>query len=85
MGKCSKKVVKSYCFLLGSALDTAFKPLFEKCFRFIKKLNLDFNVINDETIIELCECNNYADKVYHRIKCIELNDPNADEDRKSVV
>ena len=45
----------------------------------IKKLNLDFNVINDETIIELCECNNYADKVYHRIKCIELNDPNADE------
>lgn len=47
--------------------------------RFIKKLNLDFNIINDETIIKICECNNYADKVYRKIKCIELNDPNANE------
>jgi hypothetical protein len=37
MGKSSKKVVKSYCFLLGSALDTAFKPLFEKCLKFPMK------------------------------------------------
>lgn len=47
--------------------------------KFIKKLNLDFNIINDETIIRICECNNYADKVYRRIKCIELNDSNANE------
>lgn len=45
----------------------------------IKKLNLDFNIINDETITKICECNNYADKVYRRIKCIELDDPNANE------
>lgn len=43
----------------------------------IKKLSLDFNIINDQKIIELCEHNNYANKIYHRIKCIELNDPNA--------
>lgn len=47
--------------------------------KYVKKLNLDFNIINDETIIEICECNKYADKVYRRIKCIELNDPNANE------
>ena len=49
MGKCSKKVVKSYCFLLGSALDTVFKPLFEKCFRFI--INFKINTAN---IAQIC-------------------------------
>lgn len=47
--------------------------------KFIKKIDVDFNVINDETINKMCESNHYADKVYHRIKCIELNDPNAEE------
>lgn len=45
----------------------------------IKKLSLDFNTIDDEAITKICECNNYADKVYRRIKCIELGDPNANE------
>lgn len=45
----------------------------------IKKLNINFNIITTERIDTLCEDNNYADKVYHRIKCIELNDPNAHE------
>lgn len=45
----------------------------------IKKLSLDFCIINEKTILEICEHNNYADKIYHRIKCIEFNDPNADE------
>lgn len=47
--------------------------------KFIKKQNLDFVIINDETINKICECNNYADKLYRRIKCIELNDFNANE------
>ena len=45
----------------------------------IKKVNINFNIIATERIDTLCESNNYADKVYHRIKCIELNDPNAHE------
>lgn len=47
--------------------------------KFIKKLNLDFVIINDEIINKICERNNYADKLYRRIKCIELNDFNANE------
>lgn len=45
----------------------------------IKKITLDFNIISDEKIIKLCECNNYADKIHSRIQCIELNDSNAKE------
>lgn len=41
--------------------------------------NLDFVIINDEIINKICERNNYADKLYRRIKCIELNDFNANE------
>lgn len=47
--------------------------------KYIKKINVDFKIINDETIIKICENNNYANKVYRRIKCIELNDPDASE------
>lgn len=47
--------------------------------KYVKNLNLNFNIINEETIIRFCECNKYADKVYRRIKCIELNDPTANE------
>lgn len=47
--------------------------------KIIKKIELDFTIISDEKIIALCECNNYADKVYSRIKCMELNDSNANE------
>lgn len=43
----------------------------------VKKIDADFNILNDEIINKMCENNNYADKVYRRIKCIELNDPNA--------
>lgn len=43
----------------------------------IKKIDVDFNIINYETIENMCESNNYADKVRRRIKCIELDDPNA--------
>lgn len=45
----------------------------------IKKLSVDFEIIDTQRIIELCENNRYADKLYRRIKCIELNDPNANE------
>lgn len=45
----------------------------------IKKVNVNFEIIDNQSIIKFCECNNYADKVYHRIRCIELNDPNAEE------
>ena len=45
----------------------------------IKRITLNFKIISNEKIIELCEGNNYADKIYSRIKCIELNDSNAKE------
>ena len=45
----------------------------------IKKLNINFNILDNKNIIELCENNNYASKLYTRIKCIELNDPNANQ------
>jgi len=47
--------------------------------KFIKKLSLDFDIINNENIYKICQYNNYADKIYRKIKCIELNDPNAEE------
>lgn len=47
--------------------------------KYIKKIDVDFKIINDETINKMCESNHYADKVYRRIKCIELNDPNVKE------
>lgn len=45
----------------------------------IKMIDVDFNILNEETINRMCENNSYADKVYRRIKCIELNDPNEKE------
>ena len=45
----------------------------------IKKLNVNFNILDNQNIILFCENNNYANKLYNRIKCIELNDPNANE------
>ena len=43
----------------------------------IKKQNINFNILDNQNIIKLCEENNYASRLYRRIKCIELNDPNA--------
>ena len=45
----------------------------------IKKLNINFDIIDSQQINVLCQNNNYAEKLYHRIRCIELNDPCAPE------
>lgn len=45
----------------------------------IKKININFNILDNQDIIRLCENNNYASKLYSRIKCIELKDSNANE------
>lgn len=47
--------------------------------KMIKKIKIDFNILDNQNITKLCEENNYASKLYSRIKCIELNDPNAKE------
>ena len=44
-----------------------------------KKQNLDFSLLSKERIIELCEHNTYAKKVYHRINSIYLGDPTGPE------
>lgn len=47
--------------------------------KFIKKIDVNFDVIDSRTINKLCENNNYARKLYRRINCVELGDPNAEE------
>lgn len=47
--------------------------------KFIKKVDVDFNIISDDSISKICEINHYADLVNRRIKCINLDDPNANE------
>lgn len=44
-----------------------------------KKQELDFELLSKEKIIELCEHNVYARKVYHRINSIYLDDPSSNE------
>lgn len=47
--------------------------------KFIKKADVNFNIITNEAIVQMCQKDAYADKVYHRINNIEINDPNAGE------
>lgn len=47
--------------------------------KFIKKIDVDFVIISDESINNICENNTYAERLYQRIKCIELGDPNAND------
>lgn len=44
---------------------------------YCKKIDLEFELLNDQTIINMCEKNNYAKKVWKRLNCIKLNDPNS--------
>lgn len=76
------KAINSYKKCLGITHDNNIiiqVNLMVYYLKIVKKITLDFNIIDDEKIIKLCECNNYADKIYSRIKCIELNDSNAKE------
>lgn len=43
--------------------------------KLIKKISNDFELLDSQQITELCEKNKYANKLYHRIQCIELRDP----------
>lgn len=44
-----------------------------------KKQKLEFSLLSKEKIIELCQHNAYANKLYHRINSIYLGDPNSRE------
>lgn len=43
-----------------------------------KQLNLKYNSLPLNEIIKLCQNNNYAERLWHRINSIRLNDPNKD-------
>lgn len=44
-----------------------------------KKVNIEFDILPLKKIRDLCSKNNYAQKLYQRIRCLELNDPNANQ------
>lgn len=50
----------------------------------IKGLNLNYELMTDDEITYLCQDNIYSGKVRHRIRTIELGDPNAAEIQKQI-
>lgn len=43
-----------------------------------KKMDLDFNFLSHDKILQICKHNNYGKRIYHRINSVLLGDPNAE-------